>query len=146
MLLSEPTILEASCFETKRSRFARCMGLCLSLVLRVTQLNTAKVTKWRVIAVIYRKTVEDFLVATALSSQYSARDTLLGNTDDSYTSLLVNEDALSCKLHGTCHWLESDRNSVDRKVRCYVNPNFKDRIHKSQSKMNLHPQTFLILS
>jgi len=45
MLLSHSTVFDANCFETKRSRFARCIGLCHSLVLRVKQLSTAKVTK-----------------------------------------------------------------------------------------------------
>ena len=48
LLLSQPTVFDSS-FETKRSRSARCTGLCHSLVLRVTHLSTAKGTKWRVI-------------------------------------------------------------------------------------------------
>jgi len=46
---------------------------------------------------------------------------------------------VSCMASAT-DWRASDRNSLIEKVRCYVNPNFKGRNHKSQSKLNLHSQ------
>ena len=147
MLLSEPKVLEASCFETKRSRFARCIGLCHSLVLRATQLSTVKVTKQRIITVPYRKTIGVFRMATALSSQHSARDTPLGNTDNSYRSLPANEEPYPAgSLKSATDLVSEQVIRLTEKFRCYVNPNFKNRIHKSQSKLNLHPQIPLILS